>query len=64
LNGWPAGPERAFIQQISTSAHLVPSTDVLPALSAPLAVATIDMLKIQGDPATAAQTAVNSLLNP
>jgi ABC-type glycerol-3-phosphate transport system substrate-binding protein len=64
LSRWPATAQRAFIQQVSTSAHLVPSADVLPALSAPLSEATVDMLKLQGDPASAAQTAVNSLLNP
>ena len=64
LEGWKDAGLRVFVGNVSTSAHLYPSADVLPSLAAPLSEVTIEMLKQQGDPATAAEEAVNSLLSP
>lgn len=64
LEAWKDAGLRVFVGNVSTSAHLYPSTDVLPSLAAPLSEATIEMLKQQGDPVTAAEDAVNSLLSP
>lgn len=64
LEAWKDAGLRVFVGNVSTSAHLYPSTDVLPSLAAPLSEATIEMLKQQGDPASAAEDAVNSLLSP
>ena len=64
LEGWRDASLRSFARQISQSASLVPSADVLPSLATPLVGAVAEMLKLQSDPDTAAQEAVNSLLSP
>ena len=64
LETWGEAGLRPIVGDVSKSAHLYPSTDVLPSLAPPLSEATIQMLKQQGDPATAAEKAVNGLLNP
>jgi ABC-type glycerol-3-phosphate transport system substrate-binding protein len=64
LETWGEAGLRPFVGDVSKSAHLYPSADVLPGLATPLSEATIQMLKQQGDPATAAEKAVNSLLSP
>ena len=64
LETWGQASLRLFVGDVSESAHLYPSADVLPSLALPLTEATIEMLKQQDDPATAAEKAVNSLLNP
>jgi ABC-type glycerol-3-phosphate transport system substrate-binding protein len=64
LSDWQDSQLRTFIRQVSLSAHLVPSADVLPGLAAPLVEATAEMLKLENDPATAAREAVESLQAP
>jgi len=64
LNKWQNVELRTLIRRVSLSTHLYPSADVLPALASPLVDATTNMLKLQGDPASAAQAAVDSLLKP
>jgi ABC-type glycerol-3-phosphate transport system substrate-binding protein len=64
LEGWRDAGLRSFARQVSTSASLVPSADVLPGLATPLVAAVAEMLKLQSDPASSAQEAVNSFLNP
>jgi ABC-type glycerol-3-phosphate transport system substrate-binding protein len=64
LETWGQANLRLFAGNVSESAHLYPSADVLPSLALPLTEATIEMLKQQDDPATAAEKAVNSLLSP
>jgi ABC-type glycerol-3-phosphate transport system substrate-binding protein len=64
LETWGEVRLRLFAGDVSKSAHLYPSADVLPSLASPLTEATIEMLKQQGDPAAAAEKAVNSLLSP
>jgi multiple sugar transport system substrate-binding protein len=64
LETWGQTDMRLFVGDVSKSAHLYPSADVLPSLAPPLTEATIEILKQQDDPATAAEKAVNSLLSP
>ncbi len=64
LSDWNTAGLRAIVEDVSSSAYLYPSADVLPGLAAPLSEATILMLKQQRDPASAAQEAVNRLLGP
>ncbi len=64
LETWGEVGLRRLVGDVSKSAHLYPSADVLPSLAPPLTEATIEMLKQQADPATAAEKAVNSLLSP
>jgi ABC-type glycerol-3-phosphate transport system substrate-binding protein len=64
LEGWGDARLRLLVGDVSKSAHLYPPADVLPSLAQPLSEATIAMLKQQEDPSTAAEKAVDSLLNP
>jgi len=64
VQDWQGIRLRSFARQLSLAAHLVPSADVLPGLAAPLVEATTEMLKLESDPASAAQAAVNRLLAP
>jgi len=64
ISHWNDAEWRAIVEDVSMSARLHPSADVLPSLAAPLSEATILMLKQQGDPASAAEEAVNRLLGP
>jgi hypothetical protein len=64
LEGWGDARLRLLVGDVSKSSHLYPSADVLPSLAQPLSEATIAMLKQQGDPTTAAEKAVGSLLSP
>jgi len=64
VHNWQDARLSAFANRLSLSARLVPSADVLPGLAAPLVEATTEMLKLESDPASAAQAAVNRLLAP
>jgi ABC-type glycerol-3-phosphate transport system substrate-binding protein len=64
LESWGEARLHPLAEDISKSAQLYPSSDVLPSLALPLSEATIAMLKQQGEPNTAAERAVDSLLNP
>ena len=64
MTEWEDAEQGALIRRVSLSTHLYPSADVLPALATPLVEGTTNMLKLQGDPASAAQAAVDSLLKP
>lgn len=64
LDSWPEESSREVLEQIARSARLLPSLDILLSLGPPLQVATVDVLKRQDDPVTAAQAAVGSLTEP
>lgn len=64
LESWGEARLHPLAEDISKSAQLYPSSDVLPSLALPLSEATIAMLKQQGDPTTTAERAVDSLLSP
>jgi len=50
--------------QIGSSAHLAPSTEIIQILGPILSENTVDVLKEQTDPATAAQNAIDALTAP
>ncbi len=64
LAAWQDNQLRVFIRSISLSTMLVPSADVLPGLAAPLVGATVEMLKLESDPVTAARQAAGVLTTP
>jgi ABC-type glycerol-3-phosphate transport system substrate-binding protein len=64
LAGWSDTSQRSLVSQIAISAQLYPPADVLSSLGSPLAEAVLRVVKLQTDPATAAQDAVNSLNRP
>jgi multiple sugar transport system substrate-binding protein len=53
-----------LLNGVTPSAQLIPSLDVLTALGPILQGATVDVLKEQADPATAAETAIKKLVSP
>ncbi len=64
LSSWENNPQRNLLIQVSQSAQLIPANEILSALSPALSSSTINVLKEQTDPATAAQSAVDMLLTP
>jgi ABC-type glycerol-3-phosphate transport system substrate-binding protein len=64
LDSWPDEPSREVLAQIARSARLLPSMDILISLGPPLQEATVEVLKRQDDPVTAAQAAAASLTEP
>ena len=64
LDGWSDVPLKALLDQIAISAHLYPSSDILSGINSPMQQATIQVLKDQYDPVTAAQAAAASLTVP
>jgi len=64
LQGWNNPTLRTLANEVVTAAQLLPSEDVLTSISPPLEQATIQILKQESDPATAAQTAVEKLAAP
>lgn len=64
LQGWEDEPARPILDRISRSAHALPPSDILVALSGPLWQATVDVLKGQVSPIPAAQRAASSLSGP
>jgi maltose-binding protein MalE len=64
LQDWPDTPLRPVIEQISYSAWLVPSEDILSAISPALRSAVTDVLTGRSDPSTAAQAAIQQINQP
>jgi multiple sugar transport system substrate-binding protein len=64
LTTWEDNPQRNLLIQVSQSAQLVPTNEILGALSPALSSSTISVLKDQADPDTAAQSAVDMLVVP
>jgi multiple sugar transport system substrate-binding protein len=64
LAGWSSPALQSLVDQIVHSAQIIPSADVLIALSPALGEATLNVLKEQADPAEAAQSAVARLSGP
>jgi multiple sugar transport system substrate-binding protein len=64
LVGWMDTSIQSIARQISTSAHLYPSTDILNILGQALQESGNDVLKQQSDPATAAKRAADQVNPP
>jgi len=64
LQAWPDTSLQSLMSKIILSAQIYPSNDVLTALGPLLSQATVEVLKEQADPATAAQAAVGGLPVP
>jgi multiple sugar transport system substrate-binding protein len=64
LAGWPNPALRDLADSIMQTAQVIPPTDVLAVLSPILHKATIEVLKEQANPLSAAQEAGESLSNP
>jgi multiple sugar transport system substrate-binding protein len=63
LDNWRDVQLRTLMHQIQSSAHLLPSTEVIAQLGPLLKQAAVDVLKEQSDPFSAARTAIESLEN-
>lgn len=64
LQSWSDAAARALARQVVNSAQLYPSEDLLTSLMPALEKATIEVLKQETDPQTAAQEAAQSLVLP
>jgi multiple sugar transport system substrate-binding protein len=64
LDGWSNTTLQRLAEQIARSAQIFPSADVMTAISPALQQATVEVLKEQIDPATAAQEAANTVSGP
>jgi len=64
LEAWDDPKLQSLARSIVLSAQLLPSTDVTASLALPLERATVQVLKQESDPATAARQAVGSLAGP
>lgn len=64
LEGWSEESVRALIEDIVLSARILPPVDILTNLGSPLQMATVDVLKQQSDPRTAAQRVNETLTGP
>ncbi len=64
LDAWTNKDQQLMVRQIVLSASLYPSADIITSLGPPIQQATIQVLKQQTDPQTAAQQAAASLVNP
>jgi multiple sugar transport system substrate-binding protein len=64
LQNWQNADLRQVIEQISYSAQLIPSTDVISTLGPALEKAVVDVLKAQNNPQTAAQEAADQVNQP
>jgi ABC-type glycerol-3-phosphate transport system substrate-binding protein len=64
LSGWTNASLETLVSELVNSAHLYPATDVLISLGPSLQQATVQVLKEQSDPLTAAQDAVRALVSP
>jgi multiple sugar transport system substrate-binding protein len=64
LNAWTEASLQETIGPISSSAHLLPTADILTSVGVPMQQATVQILKQQDDPVTAAQAAATSLTAP
>lgn len=61
LDAWPQTSQTAALSELASAARLIPSSDLLAALSQPLKQATIEVLKQQTGPVEAAQKAAEEL---
>jgi ABC-type glycerol-3-phosphate transport system substrate-binding protein len=64
LRGWQDTPFRQLIEQISYSAQLMPSADLIASLGPAMEQAVVDVLKAQSSPKNAAQTAIDKINKP
>jgi len=64
LAGWDNVSMQTLLALVAPSAQLISSMDVLATLGPPLQSATIDILKEQANPASAAKEAVSALAQP
>jgi multiple sugar transport system substrate-binding protein len=64
LDAWTNKDQQLMVRQIVLSASLYPSADIITSLGPPIQQATVQVLKQQTDPQTAAQQAAASLVNP
>ncbi len=64
LQGWQDSQQSKVLEQISTSAQLMPPIDLVSSLGPALEQAVVDVLKAQSDPQTAAQTAIDQINKP
>jgi ABC-type glycerol-3-phosphate transport system substrate-binding protein len=64
LPNWKPIPMRSLANQVSIAANLIPSTDVINSLGPPLQEATVEVLKLQIEPLTAAEIAAESIAGP
>ncbi len=64
LNVWPASPLRALVSQMVIAGQVVPPMEVITILGPVLQEATVQVLKEQANPATAARQAAEQLAGP
>ncbi len=64
MSAWDNASLRSFSGQVAGSARLSPSEDLLTILGPPLEQGAVQVLKLESEPAEAAQTAVQSLTEP
>lgn len=64
LKGWPNMRLRDLVSKIVQSAQIIPANDLMAVIGPALQQATVDVLKGQSDPASAARQAANSLTAP
>jgi multiple sugar transport system substrate-binding protein len=64
LQGWQDAGQRQILHPISTSASLMPPTDLVSTIGPALEQAVVSVIKAQSDPGTAAATAINQVNKP
>ena len=64
LQSWQEAEARQVIEQISYSARLMPSADLVATLGPALEQAVVSVLKAQSDPQTAAQAVIDQINQP
>ena len=64
LSSWPPSPLRSLVGQVVLSAQIIPSTELTTVIGPALQEATVEVLKQQMDPATAAKMAANRVAAP
>jgi hypothetical protein len=64
LDGWSNVALRALVEKIIISAKIIPPNDVMAAVGPALSQATVDVLKQQASPVSAASDAIGSLESP
>jgi multiple sugar transport system substrate-binding protein len=64
IASWSNDPLKALVRQVASSAHLIPSSDVLSSLAPHLQQATLQILKQQAEPVSLAQSTIERLVNP
>ena len=64
LQGWSNVALRALVERIILSAQIVPPNDVIAAIGPALSQSTVDVLKRQSSPVSAANDAIDSLESP